>query len=121
TLLYAAHGELERLNLDKQTYHFKQIIAQKYGELLYDGLWFTTLRESLDAFVETTQQTVTGSVKLKLYKGNVMCAGIDTPYALYNQEISSFSTGELYDQKDSAGFINLYSLPSKIKSMIYNK
>lgn len=121
TLLYAAHGELERLTLDKQTYQFKQIIAQKYGELLYEGLWFTTLRESLDAFVDATQQTVTGSVKLKLYKGNVICAGIDTPYALYNQEISSFSTGELFDHKDSAGFINLYSLPSKIKCMINNK
>lgn len=121
TLLYAAHEELERLTLDKQTYHFKQIIAQKYGELLYDGLWFTTMREALDAFVETTQQTVTGTVKLKLYKGNIMCAGIDTPYALYSEEISSFSTGKLFDHKDSAGFINLYALPAKIKAMNFNK
>lgn len=121
TLLYAAHGELERLTLDKQTYHYKQLIAQKYGELLYDGLWFTTLRESIDAFVDITQQTVTGSVKLKLYKGNIMCASIDTPYALYSEEISSFSTGTLFDHKDSAGFINLYSLPSKIKAMNFNK
>lgn len=121
TLLYAAHEELERLTLDKQTYHFKQIIAQKYGELLYDGLWFTTMREALDAFVEATQQTVTGTVKLKLYKGNILCAGIDTPYALYSEEISSFSTGSLFDHKDSAGFINLYALPSKIKAMNFSK
>ena len=121
TLLYAAHGELERLTLDKQTYQYKQTIAQKYGELLYDGLWFTTLRESIDAFVDVTQETVTGNVKLKLYKGNVMCAGIDTPYALYSEEVSSFSTGALFDHKDSAGFINLYALPSKIKAMNFNK
>ncbi|MDF2891509.1 MAG: argininosuccinate synthase [Clostridia bacterium] len=121
TLLYAAHGELERLTLDKQTYHYKEMIAQKYGELLYDGLWFTTLRESIDAFVDVTQQTVTGTVKLKLYKGNVKCAFIDTPNALYSEEISSFSTGTMFDHKDSAGFINLYSLPSKIKAMTFNK
>jgi argininosuccinate synthase len=121
TLLYAAHEELERLTLDKQTQHFKQTIAQKYGELLYDGLWFTTLRESLDAFVDVTQQTVTGSVKLKLYKGNVKYASVDTPYALYSEEISSFSTGTMFDHKDSAGFINLYSLPSKIKAMTFKK
>lgn len=121
TLLYAAHEELERLTLDKQTYHFKQMISQKYGELLYDGLWFTTLRESLDAFVDVTQETVTGSVKLKLYKGNVKCASIDTPYALYSEEISSFSTGTMFDHKDSAGFINLYALPSKIKAMTHKK
>ncbi|SKA95758.1 argininosuccinate synthase [Caloramator quimbayensis] len=117
TLLYFAHDELERMTLDKMTYHFKQIMSIKYGELLYDGLWFTTLRESLDSFVETTQKTVTGSVKLKLYKGNIKTASIDTPYALYNEEISSFSTGSLYNHKDAEGFINLYSLPSKIKAM----
>jgi len=121
TLLYTAHEELERLTLDKHTQHFKQLIAQRYGELLYDGLWFTTLRESLDAFIDVTQQTVTGSVKLKLYKGNVKCAGTDTPYALYSEEISSFSTGTMFDHKDSAGFINLYALPSKIKAMTQKK
>lgn len=118
TLLYYAHDELERLTLDKSTYHYKQIIAQKYGELVYDGLWFTTLKEALDSFVETTQQNVTGTVKLKLYKGNIKTASIDTPYALYNEEISSFTTGSLYNHKDAEGFINLYSLPSKIKAMM---
>lgn len=121
TLLYEAHDNLERLTLDKQTYHYKQLVAQKYGELVYDGLWFSQLRNALDAFVDSTQETVTGSVKLKLYKGNVMVASIDTPYALYNQEISSFTTGSLYSHKDSEGFINLFGLPSKISAMVKNK
>lgn len=121
TLLYEAHDDLERLTLDKQTYHYKQLIAQKYGELVYDGLWFSQLRNALDAFVDSTQETVTGSVKLKLYKGSMMVAAIDTPYALYNQEISSFTTGSLYSHKDSAGFINLFGLPSKISAMVNNK
>ena len=109
------------MTLDKQTYHYKHLVAQKYGELVYDGLWFTQLKNALDAFVDSTQETVTGSVKLKLYKGNVMVAAIDTPYALYNQEISSFTTGSLYSHKDSAGFINLFGLPSKISAMVKNK
>ncbi|QCX33699.1 argininosuccinate synthase [Caloramator sp. E03] len=121
TLLYYAHDELERLTLDKTTYHFKQIVSQKYGELVYDGLWFTQLKDALDSFVETTQQNVTGTVKLKLYKGNIKTASIDTPYALYNEEISSFSTGSLYNHYDAEGFINLYSLPSKIKAMMNAK
>lgn len=121
TLLYYAHDELERLTLDKTTYHFKQIVSQKYGELVYDGLWFTQLKDALDCFVETTQQNVTGTVKLKLYKGNIKTASIDTPYALYNEEISSFSTGSLYNHYDAEGFINLYSLPSKIKAMMNAK
>lgn len=121
TLLYYAHDELERLTLDKITYHFKQIISQKYGELVYDGLWFSQLKDALDSFVETTQQNVTGTVKLKLYKGNIKTASIDTPYALYNEEISSFSTGSLYNHFDAEGFINLYSLPSKIKAMMNSK
>lgn len=121
TLLYEAHDNLERLTLDKQTYHYKQLVAQKYGELVYDGLWFSQLRNALDAFVDSTQETVTGSVKLKLYKGSMMVAAIDTPYALYNQEISSFTTGSLYSHKDSQGFINLFGLPSKISAMVNNK
>lgn len=120
TLLYYAHDELERITLDKPAYHYKQLIAQKYGELVYDGLWYTQLREALDAFVESTQQNVTGSVRLKLYKGNIKTASIDTPYALYNEEISSFSTGSLFNHKDAEGFINLYSLPLKIKAMMNN-
>jgi argininosuccinate synthase len=116
TILYAAHKELEEITLDKDTNHFKYLVSQKYGELVYDGLWFTTMREALDAFIDKTQETVTGYVKLKLYKGNIMVAGKDSPYALYDEGISSFGASDLYDHKDSEGFINLFSLPSKIKA-----
>lgn len=118
TILYAAHAALERLTIDKNTAHYKQMISQKYGELVYDGLWFSPLKEALDAFVEVTQKNVTGSVKLKLYKGNVMVAGVDAPYALYDEDISSFGASELYDHKDAEGFIKIFSLPYKIKAMI---
>ena len=121
TILYAAHRELEGLTLDKNAFHFKQIVSQKYGELVYDGLWFTTLKEALDAFVETTQKNVTGTVKLKLYKGNVITAGVDAPHALFDQEISSFGASDLYSQKDAGGFINIFSLPSKIKAVVDKK
>lgn len=117
TILYEAHRELERLTLDKLTYHYKQQISHKYGEIVYDGLWFTTLREALDAFVDTTQENVTGTVKLKLYKGNVMNAGIFTENALYDETISSFGASELYSHKDSEGFIRLFGLPYKIKAL----
>ena len=116
TVLYAAHKELEEITLDKDTLHFKYSISQKYGELVYDGLWFTTMREALDAFVDKTQETVTGSVKLKLYKGNIMVASKESPNALYDASISSFGASVLYDHKDAEGFINLFSLPSKIKA-----
>jgi len=121
TLIYAAHKELERLTIDKNTFHYKQLIAIKYGELVYDGLWFTTLKESLDAFVDVTQKNVTGTVKLKIYKGNIMVAGVDSPYALYNEGISSFGASDLYSHKDAEGFINLFGLPSKIAAMVKNK
>lgn len=121
TLIYAAHKELERLTIDKNTFHFKQQVAIKYGELVYDGLWFTPLKEALDAFVDATQKNVTGTVKLKLYKGNVMVAGVDTPYALYDESISSFGASELYSHKDAEGFINLFGLPSKIAAMVKNR
>lgn len=121
TILYAAHKELEYATLEKDSLHYKQFIAHKYAELVYNGLWFTTLRESLDAFVETTQKNVTGSVKLKLYKGNIMVAGIDTPYALYEESISSFGASNMYDHKDSEGFINLFGLPCKINALIKEK
>ncbi|OFI01561.1 argininosuccinate synthase [Clostridium acetireducens DSM 10703] len=117
TILYAAHKELERLTLDKLTLHFKSIVAQKYGELVYDGLWFTTLKDALDGFIDVTQENVTGSVKLKLYKGNIMVAGIDTKYALYDEAISSFGASDLYNHKDAEGFINLFALPSKINAL----
>ncbi|MGK0469226.1 argininosuccinate synthase [Clostridium sp.] len=116
TVLYAAHKELEEITIDKDTLHFKYSISQKYGELVYDGLWFTTMRESLDAFIDKTQETVTGSVKLMLYKGNIMVASKESPNALYDESISSFGSSVLYDHKDAEGFINLFALPSKIKA-----
>lgn len=117
TILYEAHKILESLTLDKLTLHCKQDLAKKYGEIAYDGLWFTTLREALDAFVDVTQENVTGVVKLKLYKGNMMNAGIDTSNALYDEGISSFGASKLYSHKDAEGFIKLFSLPSKIKAL----
>lgn len=116
TVLYAAHKELEEITIEKDTLHFKYSISQKYGELVYDGLWFTTMRESLDAFIDKTQETVTGSVKLMLYKGNIMVASKESPNALYDESISSFGSSVLYDHKDAEGFINLFALPSKIKA-----
>jgi argininosuccinate synthase len=121
TILYAAHKELEYVTVEKQTLHFKQGVAQKYAELLYNGLWFSGLREAIDAFVDITQEKVTGSVKLKLYKGNIKVAGIDAPYALYDEAISSFGASELYNHKDSEGFINLFGLPTKINALINSK
>ena len=117
TILYAAHEELESLTLDKNTFHYKQLISQRYAELVYDGLWFTNLKEALDAFIDKTQENVTGTVKLKLYKGNIMVAGIDSPEALYDEGISSFGASDLYDHKDAEGFIKLFSLPVKIKAL----
>ncbi|KYH28512.1 MULTISPECIES: argininosuccinate synthase [Clostridium] len=118
TILYAAHKELEYLTIEKETFHFKEIVSQKYGELVYNGLWFSTLREGLDAFLDKTQEKVTGTVKLKLYKGNIMIAGMESPYALYEETISSFGASELYDHKDAEGFINLFGLPYKINAML---
>ncbi len=121
TVLYAAHQELEQITLDKDTLHYKYSVAQQYGELVYNGLWFSTLREALDSFVEKTQETVTGVVKLKLYKGNIMIASKQSEFTLYDEEISSFGASDLYDHKDAEGFINLFSLPSKIKAYKFNK
>ncbi|MBU3159962.1 argininosuccinate synthase [Clostridium frigoris] len=116
TVLYAAHKELEEITIDKDTLHYKYQVSQKYGELVYDGLWFTTMREALDAFVDKTQENVTGSVTLRLYKGNMMVSSKASPNALYDASISSFGASVLYDHKDAEGFINLFSLPSKIKA-----
>ncbi|AFS77761.1 argininosuccinate synthase ArgG [Gottschalkia acidurici 9a] len=121
TILMEAHKDLEKLTLDKMTYHFKQTVAIKYGELVYDGLWFSQLKEALDAFIDSTQETVTGWIKLKLYKGNIMIAGMDSPNALYDEQISSFGASDLYDHKDADGFIKLFTLPLKIRSMAKNK
>ena len=121
TLLYAAHKELEYVTLDKEALHFKEIISKKYGELIYEGLWFSPLREAIDAFIESTQTNVTGTVKLKLYKGNMTVSSIDTKFALYDEGISSFGASELYSHKDSEGFINLFGLPSKITAYVRSK
>ena len=118
TILYTAHELLESVCLDKATAHYKQLIAVKYGEMVYDGQWFTPLREALDAFVDKTQETVTGDVKLRIYKGNVMNAGIKSPYSLYSEDIATFGEDHCYDQTDSAGFINLFGLPIKIKALL---
>jgi argininosuccinate synthase len=118
SILYAAHLELEHLCLDRQTVSFKYTVGQKLTELIYGGEWFTPLREALSMFVDKTQETVTGSVKLKLYKGNIIPAGATSPYSLYNQNLSSFTTGDLYDHKDAEGFINLLGLPLTVRALM---
>jgi argininosuccinate synthase len=118
TILYQAHEVLETLCLDKETSHFKEIAAQKYGELTYNGQWYSPLRSALDAFVDDTQQTVTGEVKLKLYKGNIINAGVTSPYSLYSETIASFGDdGGAYNQADAGGFINLFGLSIKVKAL----
>jgi argininosuccinate synthase len=118
TILYQAHETLETLALDKDTAHYKALVAQRFAELVYNGQWFTPLREALSAFVDSTQQTVTGEVKLKLYKGNIIVAGVKSPYSLYSEDIATFGADEVYNQKDSEGFINLFGLPIKVKAML---
>jgi len=120
-ILYAAHQELEYLCLDKQTLAYKNMIAIKFAELTYSGEWFTPLREALTAFVNSTQETITGTVKLKLYKGNIIPAGATSKYSLYNESIASFTTGELYNHHDAEGFINLFGLPLKVRAMMKQK
>ena len=117
SILYRAHQVLETITLDRDTQHYKALVAEKYAELVYFGQWFTPLHAALDAFVETTQQTVTGEVKLKLYKGNIINAGVTSPYTLYSETIASFGDDHhAYDQKDSAGFINLFGLPITVRA-----
>lgn len=117
TILYYAHRELESLCLDRETSHYKELVGQKLGEIVYYGQWYTPLREAISAFVDKTQENVTGDVKLKLYKGNIMTAGIESPYSLYDEEIATFGEGGVYNQKDSEGFINLYGLPTTVMAM----
>lgn len=116
TILYKAHKVLETITLDKDTQHYKYLIAEQFADLVYNGKWFTPLREALSAFVTSTQQTVTGEVKLKLYKGNVINAGVTSPYSLYDQEVATFDEDHVYDQKDAGGFINLYGLSMKVRA-----
>lgn len=118
TLLYAAHRELENLVLDRDTMHFKEMLAPKYAELVYNGAWFTPLREALDAFVQSTQQHVTGTVRLKLYKGNIIVVGRKSPYSLYREELATFGEEDIYDQEDARGFINLFGLPLKVRALV---
>lgn len=121
TILYAAHKELELLCLDRETLHYKELVAQKFSELVYFGQWFTPLREALSAFVDSTQETVTGTVRLKLYKGNCMPAGAKSDYSLYSEELSTFGRDAVYNQKDAEGFINLFGLPLKVRSLMMEK
>ncbi len=118
TVLYAAHKELEYLCLDKATLHYKQLVANEFADLVYNGLWYTPLREALSAFVDKTQETVTGTVRLKLYKGVCSPAGAKSPYSLYSEDLATFSEDEVYNQKDSEGFINLFGLPVKVRAML---
>lgn len=121
TILYHAHEALETLCLDRETQHYKQQVAIKFAELVYYGQWYTPLRQALTAFVDSTQQTVTGDVKLKLYKGNIINAGMTSPYSLYSEEIATFGEDNVYDQTDAQGFINLFGLPIKVKAMLDGK
>jgi len=116
TILYHAHNKLEEITLDRDTYHFKQQIGLRFAELVYFGQWYTPLRKAISAFVDSTQETVTGDVKLKLYKGNIIDAGVTSPYSLYDMDIATFDEDEVYNQKDSAGFINLFGLPIKVQA-----
>ena len=118
SLLLAVHRELESLTLDRATLHYKDILAGKYAELVYNGQWFSPLREALDAFVDSTQTCVSGTVRLKLYKGNIIVAGRKSPYSLYREDLATFSADEIYNQKDAEGFINLFGLPSKVEALL---
>lgn len=121
TILYKAHDVLETITVDKETAHFKTIVGQKMAELTYNGQWFTPLREAICAFVDETQKHVTGDVNLKLYKGNIINAGVTSPYSLYNEQTASFGVDENYNQKDADGFINLFGLPIKVKALAEKK
>jgi len=117
TILYKAHEILETLCLDKMTAHKKQELSITFAELVYNGQWFTPLREALSAFVDKTQETVTGKVKLKLYKGNMILSSVSSPYSLYSENIATFGESD-YNQKDSEGFINLFGLPIKVRALM---
>ncbi len=121
TILMAAHNQLEELILDRETLAFKKTIGDKFADVVYEGKWWSPLREALQSFVESTQERVTGEVKLKLYKGNIIKAGTTSPYSLYSESLASFTTGELYNHKDAEGFINLFGLSTKVRAMLDQK
>ena len=118
TILYEAHKALEKLVLDRQTMAFKKLVGQKYSEMVYDGQWFSPLKSAIDAFIDVTQQNVTGEVQIKLYKGSCTAIASASPYSLYNEEYVTFGEDAVYNQKDAEGFINLFTLPTKIKAMM---
>ena len=117
-IIYYGHNDLENLCLARATQSFKQQVSIRYSELVYDGMWFSPLREALDAFVNETQKTVTGTVRMKLYKGNIYSAGVKSPYSLYSQEYVTFGEDEVYNQADATGFINLFGLPLKVRALM---
>ena len=117
-IIYYGHNDLENLCLDRATQSFKQQVSIRYSELVYDGMWFSPLREALDAFVNETQKTVIGTVRMKLYKGNIYSAGVKSPYSLYSQEYVTFGEDEVYNQADATGFINLFGLPLKVRALM---
>jgi len=121
TILYRAHEELERLTLDRRTLQFKAQMAIKYAELVYDGYWFARLRYAMDAFINETQKNVTGTVRVKLYKGNCEAVAATSPYSLYSRQLATFSQDELYSHKDAAGFINLFGLPLQVQARLERK
>ncbi len=118
TILFAAHRELESITLDRDTLHYKDVVAQRYAELVYNGQWFTPLREALDVFIDKTQTHVSGSVRLKLYKGNVIPIGRRSPFSLYREDFATFGQEDVYDQSDAEGFITLFGLPLKVRAMM---
>ena len=121
TILTEAHKQLEELTLDRDTMEYKKLVGTKFAALVYEGKWFCTLRESLSAFVAKTEERVTGHVKMKLYKGNIIKAGTTSDYTLYSESLASFTTGDLYDHKDASGFINLFGLSMKVRAMMDQK
>ncbi len=121
SILYAAHSELEHIVLDKDTLHYKDIVAQKYAELVYNGQWYTPLREAIDAFIDSTQRFASGTIRLKLYKGNIIIAGRKSPYSLYQENLATFSQDEVYDQKKAEGFIDLFGLSMKVGAEVHGK
>ena len=120
-ILYHAHEVLETITLDKETARIKQYLSIKFADIVYNGQWYTPLREALTAFVDKTQERVTGDVKLKLYKGNIINAGVTSPYTLYDEEVATFDEDDVYNQADAAGFINLFGLPIKVRAQLDKK
>lgn len=121
TILMEAHKQLEELILDRDTLAYKKLVSDKFADMIYEGKWYCPLREALQAFIEKTQERVTGEVKFKLYKGNIIKAGTTSPYSMYSEELASFTTGDLYDHKDAEGFINLFGLSMKVRAMLDQK